>query len=444
MKDLSIIIPVKDGDDSWKNLYQFFTEHENECEIFFIGNSFENKQDGNIHFIQSKANRAQKLNLGAIRATRQYLWFLHADSEIDENALVAIENSLKKNANTLYYFNLKFIKEKIFFMTLNEWGVYWRCLLFKIPFGDQGFFMKKSLFISLGLYSENAPYGEDHLLIWRAHQRNIALKKVSASIKTSARKYKNNGWLKTTFTHIYLTYKQALPEFCKLFFKKESYSAVAIFVKTPNISPVKTRLAEGIGKKRAQEFFELSLKATEALVIMAVIKSNGTLIPYWAISEKEALVDSRWNSFPAIYQGDGTLGEKLDVIYSYLIKKYQSVFLMGADLPHLQYQNLVEAKKQGDLGHQPFLIGETFDGGFYLFGGRAPVEKEIWTAVEYSSNSTASELIKKIGEEKFTYLSKEFDIDYLDDLKALSEIKNLSSYLDEQILVIDWAKNNLS
>ncbi len=43
-------------------------------------------------------------------------------------------------------------------------------------------------------------------------------------------------------------------------------AAIAIFVKTPGLSPVKTRLAATIGEEKAKEFYLLSLKAVEKTV----------------------------------------------------------------------------------------------------------------------------------------------------------------------------------
>ena len=40
------------------------------------------------------------------------------------------------------------------------------------------------------------------------------------------------------------------------------HGAAAIFVKTPGISPIKTRLAVGIGQANAESFYKMSCQAT--------------------------------------------------------------------------------------------------------------------------------------------------------------------------------------
>ena len=37
--------------------------------------------------------------------------------------------------------------------------------------------------------------------------------------------------------------------------------AIAIFVKTPNVSPLKTRLAASLGKEKSLHFYKLSLNS---------------------------------------------------------------------------------------------------------------------------------------------------------------------------------------
>jgi hypothetical protein len=55
-------------------------------------------------------------------------------------------------------------------------------------------------------------YGEDHVFVWKARQHGITEKPICDTLYTSARKYKKDGWLKTTFMHQYLWIKQAWPE----------------------------------------------------------------------------------------------------------------------------------------------------------------------------------------------------------------------------------------
>jgi hypothetical protein len=98
-------------------------------------------------------------------------------------------------------------------MSLNSFGANIRSRLFKLPWGDQAFCLSKKRFQQLGCYDETTPYGEDHLLVWQAHQKKVKLHHIPLAVITSGRQYKKNGWLKLTVQRQYLWLKQAIPEF---------------------------------------------------------------------------------------------------------------------------------------------------------------------------------------------------------------------------------------
>lgn len=444
MNDLSIIIPVRHGDESWQDLVTELLVSQLQFEIIVVGPDFENIKSDNsrLRYIYSKEGRAHQLNLGALSATRSNLWFLHADSRLSSRTLSKIGEKLKENSEAVFFFDLNFLPDGPRLMLLNAIGAYWRSHLLKMPFGDQGFFMAKRTFFSLSLFNENLKYGEDHHFIWKAHQRRVAVVPAYAELFTSARKYQKQGWISTTSRHIFLTYKQAIPQFL-IYLRsrkiKKSTTAIAIFVKTPGVSAVKTRLAKTIGKEKAEEFFKLSLKATESLVIEAIRKSDGKIEAYWAVAEKENLHHPLWNSFKTIYQGNGELGERLAKVYSNLQKKHKRVFLIGADLPHLNFKTILNANSKL-LSRNDFVLGETDDGGFYLFGGRQAISSQLWNSIPYSTNETSRELVQSLGKQNFIFMPQNYDIDFAEDLERLSN-HSLEELLPEQIAVVDWAKN---
>ncbi len=67
-------------------------------------------------------------------------------------------------------------------------------------------------------------------------------------------------------------------------------ASLAIFVKTPGYSPVKTRLAASIGQRRAEQFHRLAAAAVAAVAKAAM----PAVTPYWAIAERDALHDPLW------------------------------------------------------------------------------------------------------------------------------------------------------
>lgn len=214
---------------------------------------------------------------------------------------------------------------------------------------------------------------------------------------------------------------------------------LCFFVKTPGLSPIKTRLAQSIGSQQALEFYQRSLVATAALA--RKLKNN---IPHleitWAVAEPEGMTSSHWAEFNPIYQGTGTLGDRLHKVYSTLIEDYDYVGFMGADSPHLSYSELHQAlglTSEKKTDH--FIIGDTKDGGFYFFGGGISLPPEVWLNVEYSTNKTSFQLAKNLSAfGAIQYIKKNFDIDTLKDLKDLKKIT--VELLPEQTELINWCQ----
>lgn len=165
-------------------------------------------------------------------------------------------------------------------------------------------------------------------------------------------------------------------------------AALAIFVKTPGLSPVKTRLAAGIGAPAALRFHQLASAAT-AEVARAC---EPWLTPYWAIAEADPVAAAAWPSFAPLQQGEGGLGERLHAVYAELQARHGRVLLIGADAPQLTSALLQRALTRLDDPQSPFVIGDASDGGFWLFGGRAPIPRDVWASVRYSQAQTASDL----------------------------------------------------
>jgi glycosyltransferase A (GT-A) superfamily protein (DUF2064 family) len=186
--------------------------------------------------------------------------------------------------------------------------------------------------------------------------------------------------------------------------------AVAVFVKTPGRSPVKTRLGKGIGPKRAEEFFDLALAVCRAW--MREVSPIATC--YWAVAEHD--VDACWSDFPAILQGDGELGSRLDFVYSELMRHHPQVMLVGADCP-VMGANEIYAAIEG-LKEYSYVVGPAVDGGFYLFGGARPFSR--WTEVPYSISATTPALLRALSEPA-KLLNPLADVDTKTELKDLYE-----------------------
>ena len=213
-------------------------------------------------------------------------------------------------------------------------------------------------------------------------------------------------------------------------------TAVAIFVKTPGLSPVKTRLAAGIGSTLAIEFHRRAASA-----VAAVAHAVGSDIrPHWAVAEREALAHPAWGAFPTIWQGDGGLGMRLDRVYAALLERHGSVLLIGADAPQVTPALLRDAARTVRDGASPYAIGTATDGGFWLFGGRAPVPQEVWCSVAYSRLDTGAmlaEALRPFG--AIGWVATLADTDQSSDLPGLAlALQALCDPLPEQTSLGRW------
>ena len=222
--------------------------------------------------------------------------------------------------------------------------------------------------------------------------------------------------------------------------------AVAIFVKTPGLSPIKTRLGRVIGTRAAEKFYALSVEATQDVSAEAMRRASLIsldLTAYWAIAEPAGASHPMWHQFEIVFQGHGELGERLSHVYGELLRKHDFVLLIGADSPQMPWQHLIEAALYLRDGINRFVIGPALDGGFYLFGGNAPLSEELWTRVPYSQSNTSVELmrdIRALGD--ISELLPLADIDTIDDLRSLAgEGRDNTGLLPAQRMVIEWSRS---
>lgn len=219
---------------------------------------------------------------------------------------------------------------------------------------------------------------------------------------------------------------------------------VAIFAKTIGLSPVKTRLAKGVGKTIAEEFYRKSVNAIEELMIDLQASVKEEIIPYWALAEEEGIFYDRWKSFEARWTGEGGLGERQFYMTDLLLKKHDKVIIIGTDSPQFESETIIETINKLDKNPDRCVIGPALDGGFYLFALSKLISKEIWTSVTYSKEDTLKQLLsnldsKNLGYDFLKYMS---DVDQVEDLENVYKSLNLikrPSY--SQSKLSEWIKS---
>ncbi len=139
--------------------------------------------------------RAVQQNRGAEIARGKVLLFLHADTHLPDRYAAHVFETLMDPGTAVGAFRFKTDLNKPF-MKVIEFMTNIRSRYFKLPYGDQGLFMRKSVFESIGGFPE-VSIAEDLLLVRRLSERGI-IRISKAEVVTSARRWLTFGLLRTT------------------------------------------------------------------------------------------------------------------------------------------------------------------------------------------------------------------------------------------------------
>ena len=145
--------------------------------------------------VRSLPGRGVQMNSAAHLATGQFILFLHADNELPKQGLQQI--CVHEKAAWGAFQQQIDSRRKVY--RLIEWGNDLRIRWRKVPFGDQGMFVRRSLFEELGGFAE-IPLMEDVELSHRL--RNIqAPVLLQGPLQISARRWEEKGVLRQTLTN---------------------------------------------------------------------------------------------------------------------------------------------------------------------------------------------------------------------------------------------------
>jgi len=144
--------------------------------------------------LHSSPGRARQLGVGAMNARGEVVLFLHADTRLPRGWATAVRDALADTAVVGGAFRFGFDRPGPLLRVV-EWGTRLRVTLFRLPYGDQALFVRRSVLEAIGGVPQ-VPIMEDLDLVREMKGRGrIAL--LALPVTTSARRYRARGIART-------------------------------------------------------------------------------------------------------------------------------------------------------------------------------------------------------------------------------------------------------
>lgn len=157
-------------------------------------------------YLATRAGRGHQLHAGALRATGDVLWFLHADATPPTDAVALIRQRHAAGA-VGGYFGFRFAGAPRWFKTVLARLINWRARV-GIPYGDQGLFTSRHAYDAVGGFAD-LPLFEEVALVHGLRARGD-FRRLPADMGVSPRRWERDGWVWRTLHNRYLALAYAL------------------------------------------------------------------------------------------------------------------------------------------------------------------------------------------------------------------------------------------
>lgn len=148
-------------------------------------------------FIRTKPCRGAQMNAGANVAAGEWLLFLHADSRLPAGWGQALAQMPADVAGGWFRFALD---DAAWQARVIERLVAWRVRALRLPYGDQGLFVRREVFRRLGGFRE-LPFLEDVDFVRRL-VRVQRVAEVPLPLHTSSRRWRRDGWFRRSTRNV--------------------------------------------------------------------------------------------------------------------------------------------------------------------------------------------------------------------------------------------------
>jgi rSAM/selenodomain-associated transferase 2 len=209
--ELAVVIPTLDEERTIGGCLDSVGTHEDVEVIVSDGGSSDRTREyargAGARVVTGSRGRGPQLNRGAASSGSERLLFLHADCRLPEGWLPALRRALDDEDISLACFRLRTLPSgRSEPSPLRRW---WfrvfdlRSRGFRLPYGDQGFAVRRTVFDAAGRFPE-IPLMED-VAFARACRRLGRVRRLPLEIRTSARRVEHRPFKTTLLLATYPT-----------------------------------------------------------------------------------------------------------------------------------------------------------------------------------------------------------------------------------------------
>ena len=148
--------------------------------------------EGDARVVSTHAGRGHQMRLGADGILKEWLFFLHADSHLSEGWEDEIKEFIDSGKKQLAVFRFALDDDR-FRARIVEFFVWLRCLIFALPYGDQGLLIRRDVYERAGGFAD-IKIMEDVVLLGHFSRREIHFLKTR--LTTSADLYRTRGYVR--------------------------------------------------------------------------------------------------------------------------------------------------------------------------------------------------------------------------------------------------------
>ena len=159
------------------------------------------EQHRDVKVVTSLMGRSIQMNKGAECADGKILLFLHADCVLSREVVLNVRNVLGGHSFVGGAFKIRLLSDKLLYRIIEK-GINFRSKIFKLPYGDQGLFVKRSVFEELGGFREMLNCEDLDFVCRLKKQGKIAI--LDERISSSIRRWENHGILQTSLRNQFL------------------------------------------------------------------------------------------------------------------------------------------------------------------------------------------------------------------------------------------------